>query len=167
VPRLIRAFDRAARESAELAEYQLVVAGARWWGEGEEQALAYASPGSVVMLGRVDDVQREYLLRTSRALAYLSLYEGFGLPVVEAMGRGTPVLAADRAALPEITGGAAVLVDPLDVDAIASGLIRVVGDRALREELRVRGYEQAARFSPAATGARAVAALAAATASSR
>jgi glycosyltransferase involved in cell wall biosynthesis len=167
VPRLIRAFDRAARESAELAEYQLVVAGARWWGEGEEQALAHASPGSVVMLGRVDDVQREYLLRTSRALAYLSLYEGFGLPVVEAMARGTPVLAADRAALPEITGGAAVLVDPLDLDAIASGLIRVVGDRALREELRVRGYEQAARFSPAANGTRAVAALAAATATSR
>ncbi|HEX2738133.1 MAG TPA: glycosyltransferase family 1 protein, partial [Acidimicrobiia bacterium] len=71
------------------------------------------------------------------------------------------------AALPEITGGAAVLVDPLDVDAIASGLIRVVGDRALREELRVRGYEQAARFSPAANGTRAVAALAAATATSR
>jgi glycosyltransferase involved in cell wall biosynthesis len=166
VRRLIRAFGRA-RESAEVAECQLVVAGARWWGEGEERELAHAAPGSVVMLGRVDDVQREYLLRSSRAMAYLSLYEGFGLPPVEAMARGTPVLSADCAALPEITGGAAVLVDPLDVDAIASGLIRVVGDRALREELRVRGYEQAARFSPAATGTRAVAALAAATATSR
>jgi glycosyltransferase involved in cell wall biosynthesis len=166
VPRLIRAFDRAARESAEVAECQLVVAGARWWGEGEERELAHAAPGSVVMLGRVDDVQREYLLRTSRAMAYLSLYEGFGLPPVEAMARGTPVLAADRAALPEVTGGAAVLVDPLDVDAIASGLIKVVGDGELREELRVRGHEQAARFSAGANGARAIAALAAATAAS-
>ncbi|MCZ7527862.1 MAG: glycosyltransferase family 4 protein [Acidimicrobiia bacterium] len=164
VARLIRAFGRATQESGELAGCQLVVAGARWWGRDEERELEGAPPGSVVMLGRVDDIQREHLLRSCRALAYLSLYEGFGLPPVEAMARGAPVLAADRAALPETTGGAALLVDPCDLDAITSGLIDVVTDDVLRDRLRTRGREQAARYSIAATGARAVAALAAATA---
>jgi len=165
VPRLSRAFADAGRRSSELAGHQLVIAGARWFGDDEQQALAHSAPGSVVMLGRVDDVQREYLLRSSRALAYLSVYEGFGLPPIEAMARGTPVLAADGTSLPEVTGGAALLVDPFDVNAIASGLIRVVTDDAWRAETRAKGLEQAARFSVRETGTRAIAALTAAVSS--
>ncbi|MFN8036732.1 MAG: glycosyltransferase family 1 protein [Acidimicrobiia bacterium] len=160
VPRLVRAFVAASRH--ELRGHQLVIAGARWWGDDERQAMQHAYPGSVVMLGRVDDAQREYLLRSSRLLAYLSVYEGFGLPPVEAMARGTPVLAADRTSIPEVTGDAALLVDPFDVDAIGAALVRLATDDALRAELRAKGLEQAARFSVTETGTRALAALAAA-----
>jgi glycosyltransferase involved in cell wall biosynthesis len=162
VVRLMQAFQQASRRSAEVAACQLVVAGGRWWGRGEEEQMRQLSPGSVVMLGHVDDVQREILLTTCRALAYVSLYEGFGLPPVEAMARGVPVVASDTTAIPEVTGGAAWLVDPIDVDAVADGITRVLLDEVLRADLRMRGVRRAGELSVEATGRRAVAALTAA-----
>jgi glycosyltransferase involved in cell wall biosynthesis len=162
VPRLVVGFARAAAADADVAGCQLVIAGGRWWGGGEDRAMAAAAPGSVVLVGQVSDVQREYLLGGARALAYLSVYEGFGLPPVEAMARGVPVLASDGTAIPEVTAGAARLVDPLDIDAIAAGLVAVVGDEAIREELVRRGRTRAAELSVANTGRHALAALRAA-----
>jgi glycosyltransferase involved in cell wall biosynthesis len=161
VPRLLQGFIEA-RRSGELADHQLVLAGASWWSGDGGLDLATAPPGSVVALGRVSDVQREHLLRSADALAYVSLYEGFGLPPLEAMARGTPVLAANRSSIPEVTGGAAVLVDPLDVDAIAAGLVEVTthGDR--RDDLIRRGLAQADHYSVTNTGLAAVEALRAA-----
>src|SRR5262249_28066711 len=147
VSRLIRGFLAARRSSPELADHQLVVAGARWWGDAEASELRFAPENSVVMLGRVTDVQREHLLRTADALAYLSLYAGFGLPPIEAMARDTPVVVSDRTSIPEVTGGAALLVDPLDVDAIAAGLVEVVTDAVRRKELIEAGRVRAAQFS--------------------
>lgn len=161
VPSLIRGFLQARQENSAMAECQLVIAGAQWWGAGGEQELAAQAPGSVVLLGRVDDVQREFLLRHALALAYLSVYEGFGLPPVEAMARGTAVIAADRGSIPEVTGGAALLVEPFDLDAIAHGLTTLVTDTARRADLQQKGLAQAAKFSVEATGRAAVAALAA------
>ncbi len=161
VPRLVRGF-LAAVSSGRLAGHQLVLAGAAWWGGDGELDLSNTPPGSVVALGRVDEVQREHLLRSASVLAYLSLYEGFGLPPIEAMARGTPVLASDRAALPEVTGGAALLVDPTDVDSIAECLTEVATDDALRADLVRRGLARAAQHSVEATGESALAALRAA-----
>jgi glycosyltransferase involved in cell wall biosynthesis len=76
-------------------------------------------------------------------VAYVSLYEGFGLPVLEAMACGAPVVAARAGALEEVSGDAAVLVDPLDAEAIAAGLTEAI-DR--REELRARGLQRARAF---------------------
>ena len=151
VPRLIRAFVRAKRSPA-LADHQLVIAGARWWGTGEEEAARSAPPGSVVLLGPVDDAQREHLLHTADALAYVSLFEGFGLPPLEAMARGTPVLASTAGAIPETAGDAALLVDPADEAAIEEGLLRLVGDEDLREDLRHRGRRRAEGYRQARTG---------------
>jgi glycosyltransferase involved in cell wall biosynthesis len=81
------------------------------------------------------------------ASIYLSLYEGFGLPPLEAMACGTPVLTSNVASLPEVVGEAAITVDPLDVEAIADGLIRLVEDSALRFQLRSLGLNQARGFS--------------------
>src|SRR4029453_5233482 len=85
--------------------------------------------------GPVDDPALQALYRTADGLAYPSLYEGAGLPVVEAMAHGPPVPTTDRPRLPEVAGDAAVLVDPLDRGAIAKGLVRLVGDSALRPRL--------------------------------
>ena len=91
------------------------------------------------------------LLRGADLVAYPSLYEGFGLPVVEAMARGVPVLASITPAVAETAGDAALLVDPEDVAAIAEGLARALTDRSLRDELVAKGTARAARFSWEAT----------------
>lgn len=88
------------------------------------------------------------LIRGARAVAFPSLYEGFGLPVLEAMLLGTPVLTSNVSSLPEVAGDAALLVDPTDVDAIRRGLVTLASDDDLCRELSARGVIQAARFSP-------------------
>lgn len=85
--------------------------------------------------------------RLARAFAFPSLYEGFGLPPLEAMACGTPVVTSDVSSLPEVAGGAALLVDPHDTDSIADGLRRVLTDEALRRDLVQRGLERARQFS--------------------
>lgn len=98
--------------------------------------------------GYVDEPRKIQLLRESRGLLHLSLLEGFGLPVLEAMAHGVPVLASNTTAIPEVAGDAALLVDPTDVDAIANAIVRLHQDDALRVELHRRGRERAAAFPP-------------------
>ena len=81
------------------------------------------------------------------AFAYLSVYEGFGLPPLEAMASGTPTLVGNRASLPEVVGDAAVQVDPFDIEAIADGLHRLIEDSSLRAVLREKGLERAGQFN--------------------
>jgi glycosyltransferase involved in cell wall biosynthesis len=130
--RLVDGYRRAA-----LNGVPLLVAGAAGWGgvrvEGD----------GVRWLGEVQDDDLARLYRGARAVAYVSLYEGFGLPVLEAMACGAPVVAARNDALEEVSGGAAVLVDPLDPDAIAAGLREAI-DR--RDELRPLGLARARAF---------------------
>jgi glycosyltransferase involved in cell wall biosynthesis len=97
------------------------------------------------------------IYRLATVFAYPSLYEGFGLPPLEAMACGVPVVAADTASLPEVCGEAALYVDPLDVEAIAGGLLRVLQDEALRKDLAARGVVRAARFRAGDQAARVVA----------
>jgi glycosyltransferase involved in cell wall biosynthesis len=108
----------------------------------------------VHFVGVVAEARLPSLYRGAEALIFASLYEGFGLPVLEAMACGTPVVTANTSALPEVAGDAALLVDPASVEQIAEAMERIVGDSALRKLLRSRGLAQAARFSWAATAAR-------------
>jgi glycosyltransferase involved in cell wall biosynthesis len=101
----------------------------------------------LVFLGEVPDERLPALYRGAAAFVFPSLHEGFGLPPLEAMACGTPVVSSLATSLPEVVGNAAVAVDPLDVDSIANGIDRVVGDEQLRRQLRARGFAQAARFS--------------------
>jgi alpha-1,3-rhamnosyl/mannosyltransferase len=91
------------------------------------------------------DVARAYAQAT--AIVYPSLYEGFGLPILEAMASGAPVVTSDRGAMREVAGGAALLVDPCDPEAVASAMLRVIDDDALRSRLEGAGRERAARFT--------------------
>ena len=101
------------------------------------------------------DLEGLYALAT--LVAFPSLYEGFGLPVLEAMARGVPVACSDRSSLPEVAGDAALLFDPEDTSAIAAAIERLLGDAGLREELTRRGRERAAAFTWDATAERTVA----------
>jgi len=107
----------------------------------------YELPPDVRVLGYVSDEQLGWLYRNAAAFCFPSLYEGFGLPIVEAMHAGTPVVASDRGAMAEVAGDAAVLVDPLDPDALAGGIERVLSEERRRRELVGRGHERAASFT--------------------
>jgi len=98
--------------------------------------------------GYVSEAEKVALLRSSRALLHVSLFEGFGLPVLEAFGHGLPVLCSDRKSLPEVAGDAALIVDPTDVEAIAAAMVRIHQDEELRMRLRERGRTRAARLTP-------------------
>lgn len=129
----------------------LVLLGGEGAAEAEvRRAVAAAGLGArVVRPGRVPAADRDGLVALAEALVFPSEYEGFGAPVLEAMALGTPVVCSDRAALPEVAGGAAV-VRPLELDAWAGALDAVAADR---DGLVVRGRARAARFSAAASGA--------------
>jgi glycosyltransferase involved in cell wall biosynthesis len=102
----------------------------------------------LLFAGDLDDAQLAAHYRGAVALAFPSLYEGFGLPIVEAMACGTPVLTSTGTAIPETAGeGNALCVDPLSVDAIAAGLDRLAEDGTLRADLRQRGLARAKAFS--------------------
>lgn len=99
------------------------------------------------LLGRVSDAELRALYAGATAFAYPSLYEGFGLPPLEAMAAGAPVLTSAISSIPEVTGDAALLVDPSSVEAIAGALSRLLAEPELRERLAARGRERAAAFS--------------------
>lgn len=146
LPRLVTAFDRVAGRDPRL---RLVVAGPDGWGvDAFTDAVASARHRDrIVRLGYVGDEQRRDLLAGATALAYPSLYEGFGHPPLEAMAARVPVVAASAGALPEVLGDAAVLADPLDVDGLAAAIEQVVSDEGLRTELIARGLARLSRYS--------------------
>jgi glycosyltransferase involved in cell wall biosynthesis len=108
---------------------------------------AQTRAGEVTLTGFVSDADLAALYAGCAAFAYPSLYEGFGLPVLEAMSAGAPVITSSESSLPEVAGDAALLVDPLDVGAISEALRRVLTDEALADSLRARGRGRAAEFS--------------------
>lgn len=145
LPGLVDAFDLLATDDAEL---RLVVAGPDGWGaEALSERLARSPHRQrIVRLGWVSDADRGALLRGAALLAYPSRYEGFGLPPLEAMSVGTPVVATAVGPLPEVLGDAATLVPPADPAALASAIASLLGDEAALDDHRRRGRERAARY---------------------
>ena len=118
--RLLAAFDRLVASEPDLA---LVLVGPAGWGRQERRAAGrFRVKPSVIVTGYLDSSDLAAVVAGAEAFAYVSLYEGFGLPVIEAMGLGVPVVTSDRSSMPEVAGGAAVLVDPTDPAAIARGI---------------------------------------------
>lgn len=143
-PRLLAAY-RALRARVPDTP-SLVVAGRPGWAYGDTLDRIRSEPG-VRYLGHVDEPTLAALYESAAVLAFPSLYEGFGLPLLEAMARGLPSVAGNVGAMPELAGDAAVLVDPEDVDAIAAALEKVLSDAALRTRLSAAGKQRAAGFT--------------------
>ncbi len=148
--RLIEAFEHFAPHRPDV---HLVLAGGRGWKDEGIARTLNASPqkNRIHPVGYVSPDALKVLYHEAIALCYPSLYEGFGLPVVEAMASGAPVLTSRGSSLDEVAAGAAVAVDPLSVDDILHGLTQLVDDGALRETLRQRGLARAAELSWAKT----------------
>lgn len=146
LPRLVRSFAAARREYD--LPHRLVIAGKSGTGAAElRRAMAEVALGDACRtLGFVPSEDLPALLSSADMLSYVSLQEGFGLPVAEAMGCGTPVMTSSVPALVEVAGDAAVLVDPASERDIATAIARMCRDRALRADLRARGLARAARF---------------------
>jgi glycosyltransferase involved in cell wall biosynthesis len=125
---------------------RLVVAGRTGWAYGDALRRLREAEG-VLLLGHVADATLLGLYRGAAALAFPSLYEGFGLPLLDAMGEGLPAVVGTGGALAELAGGAALEVDAESAESIAAGLERVLTDTALRSELARRGRERAAAFT--------------------
>lgn len=125
---------------------QLVIAGRPGWAYGDTLRRIQAEPG-VRYLGHVDEPTLAALYRSASILAYPSLYEGFGLPLLEAMAHGVPAVIGNAGSLPELGSGAALEVDPMEVDAIANALERLLADPALRKRMGEAGRKRAAEFT--------------------
>lgn len=128
---------------------RLVIAGGKGWGDVSIPSLVKALrlDGQVVYTGYVNDTQLATLYAHARFLAMPSLYEGFGLPLIEAMSFGVPVLTSNRSSMPEVAGDAGVLVDPFDVNSIAEALFSLQFDDKHRDYLASRAIPNAKRFT--------------------
>jgi len=147
LPRLLAAMARLRDRRGEAVP--LVIAGRDMWSERalREEVERLGLGASVRFPGYLSDAALAHCYRRAAAFAFPTLHEGFGMPVLEAMAHGVPVLSSNASCMPEVCGGAAVLVDPTDPDAIADGLDRLLGDAALRRALAEKGRAHARAFT--------------------
>lgn len=155
--RLVEAFGALHRMHPEV---QLVIVGPSGFRSDwvQETIVSRGLSSAVRLLGYVPEEDLVGLYNTAIALVYPSVYEGFGLPVVEAMACGRPVIAANTSSLPEVAGDAAILVDPFDVSALYAAMLRIVADAREAEALGARGLARSVQFSWPRTAAAALAA---------
>jgi glycosyltransferase involved in cell wall biosynthesis len=144
VGRLVKAFERLP------AGWRLALAGAsQGYGAAEELRAVEESPrrADIDVLGHLTGEQLAALYARARIFAFPSLDEGFGMPILEAMSHGVPVVTSQSSAMPEVAGDAALLVDPLNIDQLAHALTRLAGDQELRDDLIARGRARVPRFT--------------------
>ena len=147
--RLVQAFGLAIHTGRLPSDLRMVIAGRFGWRHEPVSRAIESSPvrGQISTLGFVNDVDLASLLSGARMSCYISLYEGFGLPVVESLACGTPTVTSDRSSMPEVAGDAAFLVDPLDLVSIADGLAAAYEAGHDRPAIEAVSRRQAARFS--------------------
>lgn len=144
---LIQAFKQLSESQRN--RYPLVLIGIKGWKTRpiEKIIRSLSKKQQLYCLGYLPKIDIPYLYSGAYGFVYLSVYEGFGLPLLEAMASGIPTLASDQSAMPEVVGDAAMLVNPFDVDLIADKLNQLINDLSLRDRLKNLGPLQAAKFS--------------------
>lgn len=143
--RLMEAYAQLCRRKK--ANFELVLGGGEGWMSQLLYELADSISDQIHLLGYVNDDDLPALMAGAQFFCLPSLFEGFGLPVLEAQYYGTPVMTANNSSLPEVAGDAAILVDPMDVDAIAQTMLQLSQDEDLRQRLIAAGHENVKRFS--------------------
>jgi glycosyltransferase involved in cell wall biosynthesis len=151
--------DAYARRSNRLAGHCLVLVGeaVHRFGDLMQTARRFGLEHRVVCPGRLPLPDLRLLYSCADLFVFPSIYEGFGMPVLEAMACGAPVITSNSTALPEVAGDAAVLVNPEDAEALAEAMVRVIEDRSLRETLKQKGFDWVRRFTWEGTARRTLA----------
>ena len=146
VARLVDAFARVA---ADFPAYSLVIAGKKGWMYESifESVRKSGLHERVVFTGFVSEQDKPYIIRGADIFVYPSIYEGFGLPVLEAMASGTPCITSNTSSMPEVAGDAALLIDPNETDSLVAALKSMLADSELRADLAAKGIEQARKFN--------------------
>lgn len=145
--RMVQAY-KLLKKDAKIPHQLLLAGGSGWRNEELHQELrTLEATGDVIRTGYVTEEEKNTLYSHAGAFVFPSLYEGFGMPPLEAMHFGCPVICADAASLPEVVGDAAELVDPMEVESIAAGMLRVLTDTAHRTDLVQKGYIQTKKFT--------------------
>jgi glycosyltransferase involved in cell wall biosynthesis len=145
--RLLKAYKSFLEKGLTNNPMVYIVGSSGWGSEISSTIKSLALNEQVLVLDKINDPALQQIYKHALALLLPSLYEGFGLPVLEAMSHGTPVITSDCSSLPEIAGEAAILVDPYDITAIAGAMESLHSDEALRKELSEKGLVQAGKFS--------------------
>lgn len=147
VGNLVRAFEKYKANHS--SSVKLVLAG-RWaWKSEETKKLMENSPvkNDIISTGYISEEQLSRLMSAARGFCYISLYEGFGIPILEAMAAGTPVMTSNVSSMPEVAGDAALLVDPKNVDEIALKMEQLIQDDVLRSKLIEKGHKRLDHFN--------------------
>lgn len=143
IVRLIKAYKRLKKECKNV---QLVLAGSYGW-KAEDIMFEVQRAEDVVLTGYIGGAEKSAIFENASIFAFTSLYEGFGIPILEAMQHGVPIVCSNTASIPEVAGDAARYVDPLDEEDIARGLYNVLTNRDLAESLIAKGRRQTQKFS--------------------
>jgi len=149
IDHLLRAFARLVREGA-IGNIQLVLTGTKGWDFARIFSEIDNNPElhkRIVLTGYVPDEELAPLYSGAQVFVYMSLYEGFGLPPLEAMQCGTPVITSNTSSLPEVVGDAGIMLDPHDMDSLCQALVRMTTDHEFRDDLAQRALKRAALFS--------------------
>lgn len=151
LPCLVRAFAKMKRQTK--LPHQLVLIGARGWKYAEVDAAIEATgiAREIIFPGYVPQAELPTWYHAADLFVYPSLYEGFGLPPLDALASGTPTITSNAASLPEVVGDAALQIDPLNEEALCTAMIHLLTDQALRAQMIERGLAQAQKFSWAHT----------------
>lgn len=145
--RLIQAYEQF-RNTTDTNIKLLITGGEFWKNEALKSTLeSMKFRNDVVFTGRVDDTQVREITGAAFALTYVPYFEGFGIPIVEAMSCGVPVISGNKSSLPEVAGDAALYCDPFSVDSIATSMTQIAADDFLRNKLSEAGKERASHFS--------------------
>ncbi len=147
IQRLIEAYTLFRRTTT--SDYKLVLAGAIWWSKSTIEEAYSNSPfkNDIIFTGRLSEEDLKNLLGSAFALSFVPIFEGFGLPIVEAFQSEVPVLCSNTTSMPEVAGDAAVLVDPFSTEAIAEGMKELFQNDSLRMQLVQNGRVQKEKFT--------------------
>jgi len=146
---IIKAFNQLRVNNLELRDYKLVIAGGKGWKSKNiyEEWEKSEFKNDIKFLGYIDDKEKIYLYKLASVFIYPSFYEGFGFPPLEAMASGVPVIASYAASLPEVAGGAALMVNPYNINDMTRALKEILTDQNLKNKLIEQGLEQVKKFS--------------------
>ena len=147
IPNLIKAFSQFKKETN--SDFKLILAGPNYWGVNEIHKIIDETnlKEEVIFTGRLSDEELNLVLGSAFALTFVPYYEGFGIPLVEAMQSQVPIISSNVTSMPEIVGNAALLVNPMEVNQIKNAMIELFNNKNLREDLITKGGIQKQKFS--------------------